>query len=252
MTPLAGQVALVTGASRGIGAATALAMARAGADVAVLARDADRLEQVAGQVRDLGRRSLVLPCDAMEGDALRAAARRTVDEIGVPTVLVNNVGGNSFSAPLVSMRFSGWEKTQRLNVDSTVHVTQALLPDMLAAGHGSIINIASVVALAGAPLMAHYAAAKAALVSLTKSLALECASAGVRVNALLPGWIETDLTGFLRDSEQTERSVLSRVPMQRWGRPEEIAAVAVFLASDAASFITGATIVADGGLAVMP
>jgi NAD(P)-dependent dehydrogenase (short-subunit alcohol dehydrogenase family) len=100
--------------------------------------------------------------------------------------------------------------------------------------------------------MSHYAAAKAAVVSLTQSLALECASSGIRVNALLPGWIKTDLTEFLRGDEQTEKSVLQRVPMQRWGTAQEIAAVAVFLASDAASFITGQAIVADGGLSVMP
>jgi NAD(P)-dependent dehydrogenase (short-subunit alcohol dehydrogenase family) len=123
---------------------------------------------------------------------------------------------------------------------------------MLSSGNAAIINVSSVVALGGAPLMSHYAAAKAAVVSLTQSLALECASSGIRVNALLPGWIKTDLTEFLRGDEQTEKSVLQRVPMQRWGTAQEIAAVAVFLASDAASFITGQAIVADGGLSVMP
>lgn len=252
MSTLSGEVALVTGASRGIGAATALAMAEAGADVAVLARNAELLEEVADKARGFGRRALVIPGDVTDPEALRSAADRVVAELGGLSILVNNAGGNSFSMPLVAMRFSGWEKTQRLNVDSTVHLTQAVLPHMLAAGRGSIINVSSVVALAGAPLMSHYAAAKAAIVSLTKSLALECAASGIRVNALLPGWIDTDLTDFLRESEQNEQALLSRVPMQRWGTPQEIASVAVFLASDAASFITGGVIVADGGLSVMP
>ena len=252
MTDLTGRIALVTGASRGIGAAIAVAMAQAGADVAVLARDEELLEQTADSIRGLGRRALVLPCDVTDAAAVKASVQRLVDELGVPTILVNNAGGNSFSMPLAAMRFSGWEKTMKLNVDSVVHVTQATLPHMLAAGTGSIINVSSVVSLAGAPLMSHYAAAKSAVVSLSQSLALECASSGIRVNALLPGWIKTDLTEFLRGDEQTEKAVLQRVPMQRWGTAEEIAAVAVFLASDAASFITGQAIVADGGLSTMP
>jgi NAD(P)-dependent dehydrogenase (short-subunit alcohol dehydrogenase family) len=252
MTDLTGRIALVTGASRGIGAAVAVAMAEAGADVALMARNEESLEQTADKIRSLGRRALVLPCDVTDPAAVKAGVARMVDELGAPTILVNNAGGNSFSMPLAAMRFSGWEKTQRLNVDSVVHVTQAALPHMLASGNASIINVSSVVALRGAPLMSHYAAAKAAVVSLTQSLALECASSGIRVNALLPGWIKTDLTEFLRGDEQTEKSVLQRVPMQRWGTAQEIAAVAVFLASDAASFITGQAIVADGGLSVMP
>ncbi len=252
LTDLTGRTALVTGASQGIGAAIALALAEQGADVALLARNEERLAEVARQVRNHGRHALVLPCDVTDPDAVRAAVDRMVAELGVPDILVNNAGGNTFSMPLVATRYSGWDKIVRLNLDSTVHVSQAVLPHMLGAGRGSVINVSSVVALSGAPLMSHYAAAKAAVVSLTQSLALECASSGVRVNALLPGWIDTDLTDFLRTDSTTEKSVLSRVPMQRWGRPEEIAAVAVFLASDAASFITGQSIVADGGLSVMP
>ena len=252
MNDLTGRVALVTGASRGIGAAIALAMAEHGADVALLARNVELLEEVAAGVRRHGGRALVLPCDVTDAEAVQAAVGRTVAELGVPAILVNNAGGNSFSMPLVATRFSGFDKVMRLNLDSTVHVVQAALPHMLGAGRGSIINVSSVVALRGAPLMSHYGAAKAAVVSLTQSLAVECASSGIRVNALLPGWIDTDLTDFLRTDATTEKSVLQRVPMQRWGRPEEIAAAAVFLASDDASFITGQSLVVDGGLSAMP
>lgn len=140
----------------------------------------------------------------------------------------------------------------RLNVDSIVHACQIVLPGMLSQGSGSVINMSSVVALRGGPLMAHYAAAKSAVVSLSQSLAIECASSGVRVNTLLPGWIDTDLTDFLRVEEATEEAVLSRVPMQRWGRSEEIAAGAVFLAGDESSFMTGQSLIIDGGLSAMP
>jgi NAD(P)-dependent dehydrogenase (short-subunit alcohol dehydrogenase family) len=252
LADLTDRVALVTGASKGIGASIALALAEHGADVALLARNEEGLAAVANGVRGRGRRALVLPCDVTDADAVRAAVERMVPEFGVPGILVNNAGGNTFSMPLVATRYSGWDKIVRLNLDSTVHVSQAVLPHMLGAGRGSVVNVSSVVALRGAPLMSHYGAAKAAVVSLTQSLALECAASGVRVNALLPGWIDTDLTDFLRTDATTEKSVLQRVPMQRWGRPEEIAAAAVFLASDAASFITGQSIVADGGLSVMP
>jgi 2-deoxy-D-gluconate 3-dehydrogenase len=248
---LTGRRALVTGASRGIGREIALAYARAGADVAVLARNAELLEGVAGEVRALGRRAVVATADVLDADATRAATAAAIEALGGLDILVNNAGGNSFSTPVASMRMSGWEKTMRLNLDSIVHITQVSLP-ALGEGGGSIINVSSVAGLRGAPTMAHYGAAKAALISLTQSLAVETAWMGVRVNALVPGWIETDLTDFLRASDDAERAALSRVPMQRWGRVEEIAEPAVFLASDAASFMTGQVLVVDGGLSAMP
>lgn len=249
---LEGRVALVSGASRGIGRAIAEAYAAAGADVAVMSRDEALLNEVAASVRARGRRAAVVPADVLDADAVAAAVAIATDELGSIDILVNNAGGNSFSIPLAQMRFSGWEKTFRLNLDSVVRLTQAVLPGMVERRRGSIINIASVAGLQGAPLMAHYAAAKAALISLTQSVALEVAHAGVRVNALAPGWIDTDLTAFLRTEEGSDAGLIGRVPMGRWGRPEEIAAPAVFLASDAASFVTGHCLVADGGLTAMP
>jgi NAD(P)-dependent dehydrogenase (short-subunit alcohol dehydrogenase family) len=249
---LDGRTALVTGASRGIGRAIAEAYAGAGADVALLARDPASLAEVAATIEALGRRAVVLPCDVTDAEAVGSAVSLALGRLGHIDVLVNNAGGNSFSMPLASMRFSGWEKTVRLNLDSVVHVTQAVLPQMLERRSGSIINVSSVAGLRGAPTMSHYAAAKAAVLSLSQSLATETAWAGVRVNSLVPGWIETDLTGFLRESDDAERSLLSRVPMARWGRPGEIADPAVFLASDASSFMTGQALVVDGGLSAMP
>jgi 2-deoxy-D-gluconate 3-dehydrogenase len=249
---LEGRRALVTGASRGIGRAIAEAYAAEGADVALLARDADKLAEVAAAVEAHGRRAVVLPCDVTDAEAIAAAVAGAADGLGGLDVLVNNAGGNSFSMPLNGMRFSGWQKTFRLNLESVVLVTQAALPAMLEQKSGSIINVSSVAGLRGSPLMSHYGAAKAAVLSLTQSLAVESAWAGVRVNSLVPGWIDTDLTDFLRVNEQAEQGTLSRVPMARWGRAEEIAAPAVFLASDASSFMTGQALVVDGGLSAMP
>ena len=252
MSQLEGKKAIVTGASRGIGHEIALEFARQGADVAVIARSTDLLEQLATQIGDLGRTAVVRAADVTEAEQIGAAIRGAVDELGGLDIVVNNAGGNSFSSPLVGMRFSGWQKTQRLNVESAVHVLQTAAPVLLEQKSGSVINVASVAGVIGAPLMSHYGAAKAAIISLTRSLAVEWAWAGVRVNTLLPGWIETDLTQFLRDAPDGGAGALARVPMQRWGKTAEIAAGAVFLASDASSFMTGQELVLDGGLTVMP
>jgi 2-deoxy-D-gluconate 3-dehydrogenase len=252
MKQLEGKKAIVTGASRGIGKNIAIEYARQGADVALIARSEDLLNEVAAEVVDLGRNAVVKVADVTDEAAITAAVHGAIEGLGGVDVVVNNAGGNSFSSPIVGMRFSGWQKTQRLNVDSTVHVLQAVGPVLMGQKSGSVINVASVAGLAGAPMMSHYGAAKAAIISLTRSVAVEWAWAGVRVNTLLPGWIETELTQFLRDAPDGGAGALARVPMQRWGQPAEIAAGAVFLASDASSFMTGQELVLDGGLTIMP
>ena len=249
---LTGKRALVTGASRGIGRAIAIAYAQAGADVAILARNGDLLAEVAEEITGHGRQATVAVADVLDPDATRSAVSGAIGELGGLDVLVNNAGGNSFSTPVAQMRMSGWDKTMRLNLDSIMHITQEALPALGEGQSGSIINVSSVAGLRGAPTMAHYGAAKAALLSLTQTLAIETAWMGVRVNALVPGWIETDLTDFLRVSKETEQGALARVPMQRWGTVEEIAEPAIFLASDASSFMTGQSLIVDGGLSAMP
>lgn len=249
---LDGKRALVTGASRGIGRAIAIAYAKAGADVAILARNAELLDDVAAEISALGRRAVVAAADVLDAEVTRSAVSGAIADLGGLEILVNNAGGNSFSIPVAQMRMSGWDKTMRLNLDSIMHITQESLPGLAESKNGSIINVSSVAGLRGAPTMAHYGAAKAALLSLTQTLAIETAWMGVRVNALVPGWIDTDLTDFLRASEEAERGTLSRVPMQRWGRVDEIADPAVFLASNASSFMTGQSLIVDGGLSAMP
>ncbi len=252
MNQLEGKKAIVTGASRGIGRDIAIEYARQGADVALIARSGDLLDQVASEIAAEGRKAVVKVADVTDEQQIAAAVEQATSELGGVDIVVNNAGGNSFSAPVVGMRFSGWQKTQRLNVESAVHVLQAVGPVLLGQKSGSVINLASVAGLRGAPLMSHYGAAKAAIISLTRSVAVEWAWANVRVNTLLPGWIETDLTQFLRDAPDAGAGALARVPMQRWGQPAEIAAGAVFLASDASSFMTGQELILDGGLSAMP
>jgi NAD(P)-dependent dehydrogenase (short-subunit alcohol dehydrogenase family) len=249
---LTGRKALVTGASRGIGRAIALAFAAAGADVALLARDPATLADVAADVAALGRHAIVLPTDVRDVVAVQEAVATAIAALDGLDVVVNNAGGSTFTAPAVDMRASGWDRTLRLNLDAVLIVCQAVGPQLLTQGHGSVINVASIAGHRGSTGMAHYSAAKAAVLSLTRSLAVEWAPTGVRVNSLVPGWIQTDLTEHLRGSAFAEESTIGRVPMARWGSAQEIAEPAVFLASSASSFMTGQELIIDGGLMVAP
>ena len=244
---LTGRTALITGASRGIGAAITLALARAGADVAINSRGQEALDALAGQVRALGRRALVLPADVTDPDAARGMVTAAIDGLGSLDVLVSNVGGTSYRGPFAGLRFSGWEKVMRLNVDSTVHVVQAAAPHLLERGSASVIIVSSVAAFGAVPGLAPYGASKAALISLTKSLAVEWATTGVRVNALCPGWTATDLNRGLWQDEKIYAELTAAIPMGRWATPEEMAGPALFLASSASSFMTGQALIVDGG-----
>lgn len=249
---LQGRTALITGASRGIGRAIAELFAAEGANVALVSRSRDTLDDVAGAIRSAGGRAHVIPMDVTSPEAADTIVAATLDAFGGIDIVVNNAGGNTFMAPIASLRASGWAKAMALNLDAAIRLIQAALPSLIASGHGSIVNVSSVTALRAAPLLGAYGAAKAALVSATQTLAVELGTQPVRANALVPGWIATDLTDFLRGDEGMEEAVLGRVPMHRWGRPEEIAQAALFLASDRSSFMTGQSLVVDGGLSANP
>lgn len=244
---LTGKTALVTGASRGIGAAIAVGLARAGADVALNSRNAEALEKVAAEIGELGRRAVVLPADVTDVDAVRGMVDGAIAGLGHLDTVVNNAGGTAFMVPFTQLRFAGWEKVMRLNVESIVHVLQAVAPHLLERGTGSVVNIASVAGLGATPALSPYGASKAAVISLTKSLAVEWAASGVRVNAICPGWTATDLNRNLWENEQASAAMVATIPMGRWGRAEEMVGPAVFLAAEASSFMTGQVLVVDGG-----
>jgi NAD(P)-dependent dehydrogenase (short-subunit alcohol dehydrogenase family) len=244
---LTGRTALITGASRGIGRAIALGYAEAGADVALAARDVKALEEVRAEIEALGRRAVVIATDVMEAESIQAMVSTTIERLGSVDILVNNAGGSSYMGPFTSLRFKGWEKVMRLNVDSIVHACQAVGPHMLERGKGSIINVASVAALVATPELAPYGASKAAVLSLSKTLAVEWGHSGVRVNALCPGWTRTDLNVDLWSDDQISTAMMERVPLGRWADVSEMVGPALFLASDASSYLTGQALVVDGG-----
>jgi NAD(P)-dependent dehydrogenase (short-subunit alcohol dehydrogenase family) len=249
---LTGKCAFVTGASRGIGQVIAVALAEAGADVALVARSADGLADTAEAIGALGRKALVIPADVTRAEAVASAASAAIEQLGQVDIVVNNAGGSSFMASFRDLRLAGWAKIIRLNLDSAAYVCHAFAPHLLQRGQGSVINVASVAGIASAPLLSPYGAAKAGLISLTKSLAVEWAASGIRVNALCPGWTATGLNRNLWEDPQAGPATVANVPMGRWGRPEEMAGPAVFLASEASSYMTGQVLIIDGGQTVSP
>ena len=249
---LAGRAAIVTGASRGIGRAIAELFAAEGAGVVLTARTAADLDVVVAAIKSAGGSAIAVPSDITAEDTAGALVDAAIGAYSGLDIIVNNAGGNSFMSAVADLRPSAWSKAMLFNLESGMRLIQAALPSLVAGGHGSIVNVSSVTALRAAPLLGAYGAAKAALVSATQTLAVELGTQPVRANALVPGWIATDLTEFARGDEGLQDALIGRVPMARWGRPEEIAQAALFLASDMSSFMTGQTLVVDGGLAANP
>lgn len=241
------KVAIVTGASRGIGRAIALGFAEAGADVALAARTAGDLETLAKEIDSLGRKALVLPTDVLDRAAIQSMFDRTVEEFGHLDILVNNAGGSNFMSPVVGLRPEGWDKLRSLNLDSVFHCTQIGAQKMLDNGGGSIIQIASVAGIQGAQGLSPYSAAKAGVIMFSQAIAKELAGSNVRVNSIAPGWIDTALNEWMTSDEGTLKEAEKMIPMGRIGKAEEIVGGALYLASDASSFVTGTTLVIDGG-----
>lgn len=251
---LSGKIALVTGGSRGIGRAISLALAGAGAAVAVAARSKDRVHAVAQECSQLGAKASPLEMDVTSLDAVRAGVQKIESELGPVEILVNNAG-IGFSAKFTEIELEFWEQHLRVNLTGAYLVSRAVLPGMLARRWGRIINIASTAGLKGIPYVAPYVASKHGLVGLTRSLALEVAKQGITVNAICPGFVNTDLTreSAKRIVERTGRSFEDAVqsladfsPLRRLVEPEEVASLALYLASDEAHGITGHALVLGG------
>jgi 3-hydroxybutyrate dehydrogenase len=252
---LSGKSALVTGASRGIGRAVALALAEVGASVVVTARSAGDLETLVAEIRAKGGKALAAPCDLTDPALLAQLVSRTIAEYGHLDILVNNAGitkGLKFTA----MTQDEWSHIQRVNVESAMRLMQLTVDGMVAQGWGRIVNIASIAAKAGLRYSAAYNASKHALLGLTRSVALDYAAKGVTVNCVCPGWVQTEMveetlqniqqkTGRSRD--EAVQSLVKDVPMARMIQPEEVAALVTFLCSRQAGGITGQGLNIDGG-----
>ncbi len=239
------RVAFVTGASRGIGRACALALGRAGARVAVAARQRDKLEETAAAVRDLGAEAYVVEVEIASEESIKSAFAATAKEFGRVDILVNNAGITRDGLAL-RMKSADWTAVLDTNLTGAFRAIQQVLHPMMRERWGRIINISSVVGESGNAGQSNYSAAKAGLIGLTKSLAQEMASRRITVNAVAPGFIETDMTAAL--SEEIKLKVLASIPLGRMGSAEEVAAAVRFLASDEAGYITGHVLSVNGGM----
>ncbi len=245
MSQLANQVAVVTGAGRGIGRAIALKFAAEGADVVCVSRTQENSDKVAAEVRALGRRAWAHAVDVSDSAAVAAAAEKILAETGRVDILVNNAGVTR-DGLLMRMSDADWDTVLDTNLKGAFLFTKAFTRTFLKQRSGRIINLASVIGLIGNAGQANYAASKAGLIGFTQSVARELASRGITANALAPGFIETDMTAAL--SAEMKAELLKKIPLNTLGQAEDIAHAALFLASPAARYITGQVLAVDGGM----
>jgi 3-oxoacyl-[acyl-carrier protein] reductase len=245
MPSLEGRIALVTGASRGIGRACALALARDGATVALAARSQDKLAGAVEEIEAAGGRAAAFAVDIASEESIKAAAKAVLERLGKVEILVNNAGITR-DVLMLRMKRADWDDVLATNLTGAFLLTQAVLSPMLKNRWGRIINISSVVGRTGQAGQANYAASKAGLIGFTRAMAREVASRGITVNAVAPGYIETSMTAAL--NEEQRKAMLAEIPLGRPGTDVEIAQSVAFLASDAAAYITGHVLDVNGGM----
>ena len=242
------KVAIITGASRGIGAAIAAKMAQEGAKVVLVSRKIESLERVASGI---GHQAFPFACHVGHEEQRQAMMDQVLSELGKVDILVNNAATNPHFGPMMSVDWAAWDKTFEVNLKGYFAMSKLLIEHLRDRGApGSIVNIASVLGRVGAPLQGVYGMTKAAVISMTKTLAMELGGDGIRVNAIAPGLVRTRFAQVLVDSDELRTAVLERMAIKRVGEPEDIAGAAAFLASDEASYLTGEVIVIDGGWTV--
>ena len=250
---LSGRVAIVTGAANGIGAATAVALAAEGARVVVA--DVVTGDATVAAVRAVGGEAIAVHCDVADPEQVAAMVDTAVQRLGGLDVLVNNAGVGGGSTPLHELDLDDWNRTLAVNLTGPFLCTRAAMPHLLASGRGRIINIASTYGLIGAPLAPAYCATKGAIVNLTRQLAVDYSDKGIRVNAICPGYIDTDLGGHRSSmspdqasaAHERREAAAARQPIGRQAQTDEVASVVVFLAGDDSSFMTGSIVTVDGG-----
>ena len=247
---LSGHVAIVTGGNTGIGLAMARGLAQAGAAITIADRNADTSAQAKHRFEDDGRSVLACVTDVTDPASVAQMVAATRERFGRIDILINNAG-ISIAAPLAEMSLADWQTVIDVNMTAPFICAQAVYPEMKAGGRGKIINIASVLAQLGAGGAANYAASKGGILQFTRSLATAWAADNIQSNAILPGWIDTDMTSRARERvPELHDRILSRVPAARWGRPDDLVGAAVFLASAASDFVNGAALTVDGGFSI--
>jgi len=248
---LKGKVALVTGGNGGIGLGMARGMAGAGANIMIAGRNTEKSKAAAAELAKLGVKTAVVALEAADENSCKAVVDKTVKEFGRLDILVNNAGMNIRKQP-EQYSMAEWRQILSVNLDSAFYVSHAAYPAMKKGGGGKIINIGSMMSIFGAPFSAPYAASKGGIVQMTKALATAWAKDNIQVNAILPGWIDTELTQQARrDVDGLHDRVLARTPAGRWGRPDDFSGIAVFLASKGSDFVTGSAIPVCGGYSVL-
>jgi 2-deoxy-D-gluconate 3-dehydrogenase len=248
MFDLSGKVAVVTGGNGGIGRGIALGLAEAGAAVAILARNEEKNRSVMDELANAGVPAIAIKLDVTRRDDLRPAMEEVERKLGPVSVLVNNAG-IAIMGSVLNFRAEDWDRVIETNLNSCFFLSQIAAQSMVARKQGKIINIASEYSLFGAQSIIPYGAAKGALVQVTKTMAIELAPHNIQVNAILPGWIETDMT-VVAQSGPWFKEIIMRTPAGRFGKPEDTAGAAVFLASHASDFVTGSIVYVDGGYAI--
>jgi 2-dehydro-3-deoxy-D-gluconate 5-dehydrogenase len=246
---LTNRVAVVTGGNGGIGRGIALGLAEAGAAVAILGRNEEKNRRVLSELKAIGVPSIAVRVDVTNRPSLEPAMNKVESELGGVNILVNNAGNVSLSGGVLQEKPEDWDKVIETQLNAVFLLSKLAARSMLGRKSGKIINIGSMYSFFGSGLIPSYSAAKGAIVQLTKSMAIELAPYNIQVNAIAPGWIETDMTAPVHTMPLNDE-ILARTPAGRWGQPEEVAGTAVYLASRASDFVTGATIPVDGGYAI--